>query len=157
MSQVQTKRKLREIETTCERVSSVKSVSHVRDFAYTIDQTIRGGGTNEAPTPMEYILGSFNGCILVVIERIAEEIDFKFTHLKAKSVGKIDPRGVEGIDQVSPHFQEVTNNIWFETNETMEKLAELRQLVDKRCPALNLFYDAKIDVTLNWIIEGESK
>lgn len=157
MSQLYTKQNLREIETTCKRVSPVKSISYVRDFSFTIDQTMRGGGTNEAPTPMEYILGSFNGCVLVVVERIAKEIGFSFIHLKAKSVGTIDPRGARGIDHISPHFQKVINTIWFETEETEAKLSELKKLVQKRCPALNLFYDAKIDVELNWFIEGDIK
>src|SRR5699024_465570 len=157
MSKLHIKQNLREIETSCERVGPVKSVSYVRDFSFTIDQTIRGGGTNQAPTPMEYILGSFNGCVLVIVERIANEIGFHFTHLKAKSVGTIDPRGVQGIDQVSPHFKQVINTIWFETNEPAEKLAELKALVEKRCPALNLFYDADIDVELNWLLVGDVK
>lgn len=155
MSQIQTSNQtnkdLRKIETISERVGPVKSLNHVREFTFVTDQSTRAGGTGEAPSPMEYILGSFNGCILVVVERIAEEIGFNFTHLKTKSTGTIDPRGMRGVDNISPHFQQVTNTLWFETEESKARIEELKKEVKKRCPALNLFYDAGIEVTLNWI------
>lgn len=154
----QVNKNLRKIETTSERIGPVKSVNQIREFSFITDQSIKAGGTNEAPSPMEYILGSFNGCVLVVVERIAEEIDFNFTSLKTKSVGTIDPRGMRGVDNISPHFHQVMNTIWFETSESKERIEILKAQVSKRCPALNLFYDAGIEVTLNWIrVELEDK
>lgn len=155
MSHIQTSKQvdkhLREIESTSERIGKGKNINHIRDFSFVTDQSIRAGGTNEAPSPMEYILGSFNGCILVVIERIAKEMVFSFTHLNAKSIGTVDRRGTQGVEGISPHFKHVTNTIWFETSETEARIEALKAQVSKRCPALNLFSDAKIEITLNWI------
>jgi len=142
---------LRKIETSSERIGYGKNVNYIRDFSFVTDQSIKAGGTNEAPSPMEYVLGSFNGCVIVVIERIADEIEFTFTHLSAKSIGTVDPRGTQAVNNISPHFKSVTNTIWFETNESKERLSELKELVINRCPALNLFLDAGVDVSLNWI------
>lgn len=138
------------IKASSERIGALKNINTVREFSFTIDQPVKSGGTNEAPTPMEYILGSFNGCVLIVIEVIAKEIDFEFQRLKSDSVGTIDPRGMKGIDNISPHFQEVTNTIWIETDENEQRIEELKEKVKDRCPAYNLFKDAGISISLNW-------
>src|SRR5699024_7317543 len=122
MSHLQTENQvnkhLREFDASSERIGYGKHVNYIRDFSLVTDQTIKAGGTNEAPSPMEYVLGSINGCVLVVIERIANEIEFTFTHLSAKSIGTVDPRGTQAVNNISPHFKSVTNTIWFETNES---------------------------------------
>lgn len=142
---------LREINAASERIGYGKNINKIREHSFVTDQSIKAGGTNEAPSPMEYILGSFNGCILVVIERIAKEIAFTFTHLKAESVGTVDSRGTQAVNDISPHFQSVINTIWFETTESEARINELKAQVTNRCPALNLFTDAGVDVTLNWL------
>jgi len=142
---------LREINTTSERIGYGKNINTIREHSFVTDQSIKAGGTNEAPSPMEYILGSFNGCVLVVIERIAEKIEFTFTHLKAESIGTVDSRGTQAMNDISPHFQSVINTIWFETTESEARINELKAQVTNRCPALNLFTDAGVDVTLNWL------
>src|SRR5690625_4069970 len=161
MNYLQTKNRvdkhLRKIETSSERVGYGKNVNYIRDFSFLTDQSIKAGGTNEAPSPMEYVLGSFNGCVLVVIERIAAEIEFTFSHLRAKSIGTVDPRGTQAVNNISPHFKSVTNTIWFETNESDARINELKELVTNRCPALNLFLDAGVDVSLNWIRTEEGE
>lgn len=146
---------IREIKANCLRIDAMKSVNTVRNYSFTIDEPVKLGGSNEAPTPMEYILGSFNGCILIVVEMIAKEIGFTFHHLKAESTGTIDRRGMKGIDGISPHFQKVNNIIWFDTKESEQQIEKLKELVKKRCPAYNLFRDAGIDITLNWIHTGK--
>src|SRR5690625_3882336 len=100
----QTTKDLREIETTSERIGYGKNVNYVRDFSFVTDQSIKAGGTNEAPSPMEYVLGSFNGCVLVVIERIANEIDFTFTNLIAKSIVTVDHRSTQVMYNYSVNF-----------------------------------------------------
>src|SRR5699024_1774505 len=155
MSHLQTEnqvnKNLRKIETSIGRIGYGKNVYYIRDFSFVKDQSIKAGGTNEAPRPMEYVLGSFNGCVLVVIERIANEIEFTFTHLSAKSIGTVDSRGTQAVNDISPHFKSVTNTIWFETMESEARINELKVQVTNRCPAFNLFLDAGVDVSLNWI------
>ena len=141
---------LRKIKASSKRVGSFKNENTVRDFAFTIDEPVKLGGTNEAPTPMEYILGSFNGCVLIVIEMVAKEIDFTFEQLQAESIGLIDRRGLKGIDNINPQFQEVVNTIRFETEENEDRLEELKAIVRRRCPAYNLFKDSGMQISLNW-------
>src|SRR5699024_5661468 len=114
-------------------------------------------GTNEAPSPMEYVLGSFNGCVVVVIERIANEIEFTFTHLSAKSIGTVEPRGTQAANNISPHLHADTTTMWSAANDTTESISESKELVINRCPALNLLLDASIDVSVNWIRTEEGE
>lgn len=142
---------LRKLEAVCERDGGFRNQNHVKEFTFSMDQSVKAGGTNEAPTPMDYVLASFNGCVLIIVERLAQEFDFTFQHLKAHSVGLVDRRGVLGADGVSPHFQQVKNTIWFETDETTERLEALQAMVTKRCPVYNLFKDAGVGIELNWV------
>lgn len=148
---VKTASKLRKVEAVCERDGAFRNKNLVKEFTFPIDQSIKAGGTNEAPTPMDYVLGSFNGCVLIIIERVALELDFSFSNLKAHSVGNVDLRGVLGVDGVSPHFQKVSNTIWFETVESEERIEQLKEIVAKRCPVYNLFKDAGVVIELNWV------
>src|SRR5690625_2545754 len=156
----QTNKYLREIETTSKRIGYGKNVNYIRDFSFVTDQSIKAGGTNEAPSPMEYVLGSFNGCVLVVIERIANEIDFTFTHLSPKSIGTVDSRGTQAVNYISPHFKSVTNTIWFETMESETRINELKVQVMNCCHSFNLSFDPGVDLALNWIdtdLESDNK
>src|SRR5690625_4282699 len=127
MSHLQTKNQedqiLRKIETSSERVGYGKNINYVRDFSFVTDQSIKAGGTNEAPSPMEYVLGSFNGCVLVIIERIAAEIEFTFTHLSAKSIGTVDPRGTLVVNNINKNYKFVTNTIWLEIDENVVQIS----------------------------------
>ncbi|MFA1820993.1 OsmC family protein [Virgibacillus oceani] len=140
----------RTISAYSSRVGTFKNENRVRDFNFTIDEPEKLGGTNNAPTPMEYILGSFNGCILIVIEMVAKEIHFTFSNLSAETHGELDRRGLAGAADVSPHFHTVKNTVIFDTNESTEAIEQLKGIVKKRCPAYNLFHDTGIDIELDW-------
>ena len=50
-----------------------------------------------------------------------------------------------GTADVSPHFQTVHNTIIFDTEESKERISELKILVQKRCPVYNLLKDAGVE------------
>lgn len=150
----QNKSEIRSVRAASQRVGRFKNENTVRDFSFIIDEPAKLGGTDTAPTPMEYILGSFNGCILIVIETIAKEMELDIRDLRAESTGLIDRRGMFGTADVSPHFQEVHNHVFFDTDESMERIEALKEQVKKRCPAYNLFRDTGIPIELNWTIIG---
>ncbi|UVI29361.1 OsmC family protein [Paenibacillus spongiae] len=145
---------IRTIRATSRRISRFKNDNEVRGFTFPIDEPVKLGGTDTAPTPMEYMLGSFNGCLLIVIEMIAKEMGLAVRDLQAESTGTVDRRGMFGTADVSPHFQEVRNAVVFDTDESSERIEELKERVKKRCPAYNLFKDAGIAIELNWTIAG---
>ena len=148
---------IRKVYAQSKRVGPFKNENEVRQFSFLIDEPEKLGGTNQAPTPMEYVLGSFNGCILIVIEMIAKEIDFTFTNLYADTYGAIDRRGLFGTANVSPHFIEIKNTVYFETKESKAELEILKEKVKERCPAYNMMNDAGVVITLDWKLNKEEK
>ncbi|PTX64275.1 putative OsmC-like protein [Melghirimyces profundicolus] len=146
---------LRKVKASSSWLGKMKTRQYVRDFTFLVDEPEKLGGTNEGPTPLEYVIGAFNGCLLVVIEMVAKEQQFLFKDVVIESYGTVDRRGLLGIADVLPHFQKVVNNITFVTEETNERLDNLQAEVQKRCPMYNLLVDAGIDVQLNWHISDE--
>lgn len=143
---------LRKIDVTTVWKKNVQTEQFVRGFQFLIDEPTKIGGDNEAPTPLEYVLGAFNGCIFVVIDLVAKEINFHFKNMDIKSLAVVDRRGLMGTADVSPYYQSVINEIVFETDETPEKLEELKQIVLKRCPLYNLLKNADVEIELVWEI-----
>ncbi|PZE21638.1 OsmC family protein [Paenibacillus xerothermodurans] len=151
------KSEVRRVRAASQRLGRFKNENTVRGFTFRIDEPEKLGGTDTGPTPMEYVLGSFNGCLLIVIETIASEMKLNVKDLRAESTGLVDRRGLFGTADVTPHFLEVHNSIVFDTDEPWEKIELLKQAVLKRCPAYNLFKDAGIPITLDWTRAGGSE
>ncbi len=64
--------------------------------------------------------------------------------------GDVDPRGSRGVAGVRPYFLAVRLNIMLHSDEPPERVAKLRKNVENRCPVMNLFRDAGVEVTVNW-------
>lgn len=131
--------------------SGVKTSLTVRHFKpFLMDEPIQLGGTDEAPNPMEFVLAALNGCKSVMISVIAKEIDFSFSAIEFDSIGFIDIRGLSGVEGVSPHFQKVRFSVNIKTNESDERIQQLKEIVEKRCPVYNLLNDAGILIDAEW-------
>ncbi|GHI00065.1 OsmC family protein [Neobacillus kokaensis] len=144
---------LRKIEVNTEWKKNVQTEHFVRGFQFLVDEPKKIGGDNEAPTPLEYVLGSFNGCLLVVIDLAAKDLGFHYDDIDISSVAIVDRRGLAGTADVSPYYQSVENNIVFHTAESAARLEELKEIVLKRCPLYNLLKNAGINIQLNWGIK----
>ncbi|WP_166979513.1 OsmC family protein [Paramicrobacterium fandaimingii] len=122
----------------------------IRDFSFRTDEPEPAGGTNSAPTPMEFIAGALNGCITVVIESVAAELDLSLRALDTASHAHMDVRGFHGTADVSPHFHDYALSIHIDVDADDGQRAELVRLSEKRCPAINLVRDAGVDFTIDW-------
>lgn len=123
-----------------------------RDFTFTVAEPESLGGTDESPNPIEYLLGSLNGCVSVVVETIAQELGITVEALSTHATGSIDLRGFLGTADVSPHFQQLTLTLTLTTDAPESDLAELRAQVLRRCPVFNLVRDAGVDLREVWEI-----
>jgi len=146
---------LKTVSTQGQWEGGYRTALQVRQFsAFYTAEPEKIGGDNSAPTPMEYVLASFNGCIAIVIEMVARELSFDLQGMQLKAEGYIDQRGLLGTADVSPHFQEVHSFINFRTPEGPERLEELKAQVLRRCPAYNLLKDAGIPIHLHWTLNA---
>ncbi|WP_091181808.1 OsmC family protein [Paramicrobacterium humi] len=125
----------------------------IRDFSFHIDEPEPVGGTNSAPTPMEFIAGALNGCITVVVETVAAELDIHLDGIETASHAHMDVRGFRGTADVSPHYTDYALSIEIRTDATAEQRGELVRQSEKRCPAINLVRDAGVPLTIDWRYE----
>lgn len=133
-------------------ISGVETELNVRNFSpFVTDEPVFLGGTDKGPNPMEYVVGAFIGCYSVMISLISQEFEFAYNEVEFNTTGIIDTRGLMGVEGVSPHFQKIRLNVHIETSEVDERIVQLQESVEKRCPAFNLFKDAGIPLDVKWI------
>lgn len=126
--------------------ASTRTVMMVRDHIVVTDEK----GTNTGPTPLEMTLSSLLGCEGVIINRCAEAMSFKYTGVDMEGDGEVDQRGSRGVQGVRPYFNWVKLRIRVHTDESEERFRRLIKNVEYRCPVMNLFKSADVDVDVRW-------
>jgi uncharacterized OsmC-like protein len=119
----------------------------VRDHVVITDEK----ETNTGPTPLEMTLSSLLGCEGVIINRCAEAMKFSYTAVDLEADGEVDQRGSRGVQGVRPYFNWVKLKIRVTTDEPQERFERLIRNVESRCPVMNLFKSADVDVIMDWI------
>ncbi|AIE58966.1 OsmC family protein [Bacillus methanolicus] len=131
--------------------SGVKTNITVRNFpAFSTDEPTELGGSDTAPNPMEYVCAALNGCNGVMIPLVAKELDFSFSGIDFETTGIVDIRGLMGEEGVSPHFQKIRFRVNIQTEESEERIEQLKNEVERRCPVMNLLLDAGVKVDSKW-------
>jgi uncharacterized OsmC-like protein len=76
---------------------------------------------------------------------------FKYSGVDIEAEGELDQRGSRGVHGVRPYFNWVKLKIQVKTDEPAERFAKLRKNVEYRCPVMNLFRSANVEVLTEWI------
>lgn len=126
--------------------ASTRSVIMVRDHVVITDEK----ESNTGPTPLEMTLSSLLGCEGVIINRCAEAMKFEYSAVDMEADGEVDQRGSRGVQGVRPYFNWVKLRIRVHTDETQERFDRLTKNVEYRCPVMNLFKSADVDVKIVW-------
>jgi uncharacterized OsmC-like protein len=126
--------------------ASTRTVIMVRDHVVITDEK----ESNTGPTPLEMTLSSLLGCEGVIINRCAEAMKFEYTAVDLEGDGEVDQRGSRGVQGVRPYFNWVKLHIRVHTSETQERFERLTKNVEYRCPVMNLFKMADVDVEIKW-------
>ena len=126
--------------------ASTRSVMMVRDHIVITDEK----ESNTGPTPLEMTLSSLLGCEGVIINRCAEAMQFSYTAVDMEADGEVDQRGSRGVQGVRPYFNWVQLRIRVHTDETQDRFDRLTRNVEYRCPVMNLFKSADVDVQIIW-------
>ena len=126
---------------------------HVRGFApFATGEPEAVGGDDSAPTPMEYVAAALNGCLVVVTETVARELGIVLTELAVDTDATMDTRGLAGTADVLPYFTHVAVTVLVTTSGTHAQVEELRDQVQRRCPALTLIAAAGVPVDVEWLV-----
>jgi uncharacterized OsmC-like protein len=140
---------MRAIQNNVERVRTPIVVTHeggvrfaaqIRSHTIFTDQTLRGGGNDSAPTPVELLGASLGSCIAFYIQQFcfARELPFEGMRVEvefqsAKSPARVSDFKVKVImpEEISEHY------------------AEMLDRVVRSCPAHNTLADgAKVTVEI---------
>jgi uncharacterized OsmC-like protein len=96
------------------------------------------------------VLGALCGCEAVTFRRTASEYEFPYDRIDFEAASTIDIRGRSGDRSIRPHFQTVRLHARVVTNSTQDKLDELVDEVEARCPVMNLMKDAGVRLDVRW-------
>lgn len=128
-----------------------RTMVQVRDFdpVFT-DEPASLGGTNTAPSPLETVLVALVGCDGVIIHGVAKAMGFDYRGVEFACESQIDVRGPKGVAGVRPYFEAATLDIIIFTDESGQRLEQLKKNVEFRCPVMNLLRAADVQLTTNW-------
>lgn len=133
---------------------SMTTLVETRGFSFRTGEPVAVGGNDAHPTPMQYVVGAVNGCVTVVIEAVAKELDITVESIETRSQAQQDVRGFRGTADVSPHFLDFTLTVTVRTPVPEVDLDSFKVQVERRCPAINLIRDAGVDFELVWHVVG---
>ncbi|MHC0038468.1 OsmC family protein [Pseudoneobacillus sp. C159] len=115
-----------------------------------IDEPESFGGKDSAIDPLSAFLSSLIACENVMAQLIAKEMAFELQDISFQVSGSLDLRGLMGDPQVKPYFSKVIVDAFVVTSESQERVNELQEKVDTRCPIYRTLKDAGIHVKNNW-------
>jgi len=118
---------------------------------FTFDEPSAHGGSDLGPSPLQGVLGALCGCEAVTFGRTARDMDFSYAGIQFDAAFTIDIRGRQGMRGVVPHFQSVKVEARVTTEETDDRLADVVEETEARCPVYNLIKDAGVRVDMVWI------
>lgn len=120
------------------------------------DEPTAHGGTGEGPSPLQAVLGALCGCEAVTFRRTADDLDFTYESIDFEAAFTIDIRGRLGQRGVRQHFQTIKVQAIVTTDETAERLAEVVEETEARCPVYNLVVDAGVNAEMTWVRKPSS-
>ena len=118
---------------------------------FATDEPIAHGGSGEGPSPLQTVLGALLGCESVTFNRTAAEMGFDYDGIEFAAEYTIDIRGRMGVRGVTQHFQTVRVEALVKTAESEERLREVVEETEARCPVFNLVKDAGVKTEMRWV------
>lgn len=128
-----------------------------RQFTFLVDEPNELGGEDLAANPVEYLLAAYAGCINVVINLIAKELDVQLNSIKINIDGDLDAARLLGHStKERAGFQSLNAHIDFETSAPQERIDLLFNSLKQRCPVSdNLSNTTPIQYHINKLSQKE--
>ena len=106
----------------------------VRDFTIACDEPVPSGGTDTAPTPLDFFAASIGFCENVMFTRHAALNGVEFESLETSVRGHWDRRGQYEIDGVSPAFKDMIVETRVNSKAPIGKVAQVARIAHRACP-----------------------
>lgn len=137
------------IEATSE--TATQTTVSIRGHEFTIDEPPQGGGDDEGPTPVETMLAAQAGCLNVVGNKVASDLNADISIRNIEIEGALDIRKVNGLaEEPRAGVQDIDVSIQIETDEDEQTIREWAELTEERCPVTdNLVEETSCEVDIS--------
>lgn len=112
--------------------------SAIREFSVALDEPRELGGTDTGPNPVEMVLAALGSCQAIVYRAYASVLGLRVDSIDVEAKGYLDLRGLLGVSEVPPGFEQVTFSTRIVSPERTERVQELVALVESHCPVLDI-------------------
>jgi uncharacterized OsmC-like protein len=127
----------------------------VRTFPpFTCDEPRHHGGEDHGPTPLEYVTAGLAACQTVTIAKIAEAMRLSLSDLGVEAETDVGWEASSKGSGKIPRFTDCRMSISLVTNEPPDRIDRLKELVEERCPASELFRRAGLVPKLSWQVSA---
>jgi len=111
------------------------------------------GGENAGPTPTGFLVAAFAADIPVILQRIARETGIALDAVTARVTIAWNPRGIAGIDDISPTPFEAVSDIFLHTAASNSEIESLKAAYERRCPLFNILKKSGCRMIENWKVD----
>ncbi|MDD2579570.1 MAG: OsmC family protein [Eubacteriales bacterium] len=127
-----------------------KTVVRTNGFTVIVDEPKNQGGTNEGPTPVDYVLAALAGCLNVVGHVVAKELGMNLNGVKIDLEGDLNPAKFMGMsDAERAGYQSIRVTLRPDTDADAATKEKWRLAVESRCPVSdNLSHETPVSVQL---------
>ncbi|WP_035051007.1 OsmC family protein [Carnobacterium pleistocenium] len=143
----------KKIERITATSKGMQTIINSKGHEIIIDEPLQMGGKDEGANPLGAFIASLAGCENAIANMVAKEIDFDLQGIAFDIRAEMNPEGMMGNKNVRPYFQSVTINARVKTSESEERIIELQQIVDSRCPIYTTLKAADVEMTPIWTKE----
>ncbi|MBF8290489.1 MAG: osmotically inducible protein OsmC [Chloroflexi bacterium] len=117
----------------------LRSTVRTRSFTFDVDEPPSLGGTDLAPSPVEYVLAALATCQEITYRLHADALGIPLDGVAVTLEGDIDLRGFFGTDEpIRPGFQAIRGTVTLDSPASVGELERLRDHVDTHCPVFDL-------------------
>lgn len=131
----------------CEKM---KTVAKAGSHTFVMDEPESMGGTDAGADPLSTLLGSLISCKNVVLNLVAKEMGFQLNGAVFEVEGNLDLDGLLGDPSVRTYFDNVHLNITLRTDEADDRIEELLEKTQARCPVYQTLKAANVKLTTEW-------
>ena len=130
--------------------NATKTIAQARGFTLVIDEPDTFGGLDEGANPVEYLLASLTGCLGVVCNMVAKEMNFELKGLDIEVEGDLNPKKLMGLsDRERAGFKEIRVKLTPHADADAKTLKEWLETVESRCPISdNIANPTPVSITL---------
>jgi uncharacterized OsmC-like protein len=129
--------------------SATRFEAKARNFSFIVDEPEALGGTDDGPNPVEYLLGSYAGCLNVVVHLVAKEQGVTINNLHIEVNGELDPArftGQPGFNR--PGFQHINVQVTVDTAASQETVYKVLEIAKSRPVNDNLSNVTQVNYTV---------